>query len=377
MADRDLLTLPLSVLRERTSAKWRQYDPDVLPLWVAEMDVMPAPSVVEALEQAAATGDYGYPSGRPYEEAVARWYADLGTSLEDCPTALVADVMTGVAHSLRAATGPEGAVVITTPVYPPFHSVVGETGRRLVEAPLSPAGRLDLDSLREAFVEAGRGSALLLANPHNPTGVAHTAAELRDVLLLAEEHGVRVVSDEIHAPLVLPGASFTSVLRVEGSSRAVVVTSAAKGWNLAGFKAAVVVGGPEAKDVLAGFPPSAPYGASHVAVQAHVAALEGGQDWLRALVRDLDANRTLLGDLLAEHLPAVRWRPMEATYLAWLDCSDLGLGREAARHFLDEARVALMAGTPFASGMGDHVRLNVATSPEILTEAVERMAASL
>lgn len=374
---RELLTVPLDVLQQRTSAKWRRYDPDVLPLWVAEMDVQPAPAVAEALARLAATGDYGYPFGRRYEDAVITWYADLGAPVEGLATAPVADVMTGVAHSLRSATAADGAVVITTPVYPPFHSVVRETGRRLVEAPLDPSGRLDLEALRTAFVEAGSGSALLLANPHNPTGVAHTAEELGAVLALAEEHGLRVVSDEIHAPLVLPGAHFTSVLGVEGGERAVVVTSAAKGWNLAGLKAAVVLGGPQARDVLAGFPPSAPYGPSHVGVVAHVAALEGGQDWRASLLRDLDANRSLLGELLAEHLPGVRWHPVEATYLAWLDCSALGLPGEAARHFLAEARVALMEGTPFGRGFGDHVRLNIATSPEIITEAVERMAASL
>lgn len=374
---RELLTVPIDVLRRRTSAKWRRYDPDVLPLWVAEMDVQPAPTVADALAGLAATGDYGYPFGRRYEEAVTRWYSDHGTLVEGLRSALVADVMTGVAHSLRSATSADGAVVITTPVYPPFHSVVREVGRRLVEAPLDVRGRLDLEALEAAFVEAGPGSALLLANPHNPTGVAHTAEELRAVLALAHEHGLRVVSDEIHAPLVLAGAAFTSVLGVEGGEGAVVVTSAAKGWNLAGLKAAVVLAGSQARDVLAGFPPSAPYGPSHVGVVAHTAALDGGQDWIRALLRDLDANRVLLGQLLAEHLPAVTWQPMEATYLAWLDCSALELGREAGRHFLDEARVALMEGTPFGAGFGDHVRLNIATSPEIITEAVERMSASL
>lgn len=375
---RELLTVPLDDLRSRTSAKWRQYDPDVLPLWVAEMDVMPAPAVAEELARVAATGDYGYPSGRPYEDAVVRWYGDvLGADVTDCTTGLVADVMTGVAHCLRALTDPEAAVVITPPVYPPFQSVVADVGRRLVEAPLGPDGRLDLDAVERACAEAGPGSTFLLSNPHNPTGVAHTAGELRELLARATAHGVRVVSDEIHAPLVLPGATFTPILSVEDSAEAVAVTSAAKGWNLAGLKAAVVVAGPGLDDLVGRFPASAPYQASHVAVRAHVAALEGAQDWEQALVRDLDANRTLLGDLLAEHLPAVAWTPMEATYLAWLDCSALDLGREAATHFRDEARVALMAGSPFARGHGDHVRLNIATSPEILTEAVRRMAASL
>ncbi|MBD5831447.1 aminotransferase class I/II-fold pyridoxal phosphate-dependent enzyme [Janibacter melonis] len=370
---RSVLDVPLRTLRARTSAKWRAYDTDVLPLWVAEMDVMPAPAVVRALARVAETGDHGYPWGPAYPEAVARWYdRSFGVAVDPGASQLVADVMTGVAHALRAVTAPGAAVVITTPVYPPFHSVVGDVGARRVEAPLDAHGRLDLETVRAALVEGGPGSSVLLSNPHNPTGVVHSPAELEALLALAAEHDGHVVSDEIHAPLVLPGAGFTSVLAVPGGSRALVVTSAAKGWNLAGYKAAVLVAGEDVRDVLRRLPASAGYQASHVAVLAHVAALDDGQDWLAALVADLDANRTLLGDLLAQHLPQVTWRPMEATYLAWLDCSALGWP-DPSRVFLEQGRVALNRGRDFGRGSADHVRLNLATSPEVLVEAVERM----
>src|SRR5690606_10818000 len=117
----------------------------------------------------------------------------------------VADVMAGVRAGLAALTGRDDPVYITVPVYPPFHGAVHEIGRRLVPVPLGPTGRLDADALDLAFAEHGRG-ALLLSNPHNPTGTVPTRTELTQVALAAERHGVRIVSDEIHAPLVLPGA---------------------------------------------------------------------------------------------------------------------------------------------------------------------------
>ncbi|GAA3614669.1 pyridoxal phosphate-dependent aminotransferase [Marihabitans asiaticum] len=375
---REVLTIPLEQLRERTSVKWRHHGPDVLPLWVAEMDARPAPPVVEELERVARTGDLGYPVPGDYADAISRWYlAEAGVEVDPTRVRLTVDVLTGIRHALRAVSPDTAPVIITTPVYPPFFTLVEEMGRPLVTAPLGEDGRLDPAALAEAFATAGRGSALLLANPHNPTGTVPTAQELGEVLRLAEEHGVSVVSDEIHAPLVLSGADFVSVLAVPERSRAVAVMSAAKGWNLAALKAAAIVPGPAADEAVSRIPATTWMQASHIAAQGHIAAFDRGQEWQAALLRDLEANRRLLGELLEEHLPAVRWQPMEGTYLAWLDCRSLDLGENPAAHFLHEAKVALNPGHTFGSEGAGHARLNIATSPEILTEAIERMARSL
>lgn len=376
--ERKVLTLDEAGTRERrTSIKWRLHGPDVLPLWVAEMDALPAPPVVAALHRAADHGDLGYPVAATYLEAVSRWMSSSwALEVDPADSRLVTDVMSGVRESLLLLTGPGDPVVITEPVYPPFHSLVQAIDRELVMAPLSPEGRLDIAVLRETFARldraGGRRAALLLANPHNPTGVVHTPDELREVALAATEHQVGLVSDEIHAPLVLPGASFTPVLALPEASAAISVISPAKGWNLAGLKAAAVIAGADARDVLARMPQWASFSASHVAVQAHVAAMDLGGPWLTDLVSDLDANRDLLSDLLAEHLPEVRWRPMEATYLAWLDVAPLQLDAE---RILVEAKVALNPGPSFGPGGAGHVRMNLATSPQIITEAVRRIAA--
>ncbi|MEX2504007.1 MAG: aminotransferase class I/II-fold pyridoxal phosphate-dependent enzyme, partial [Egicoccus sp.] len=173
------------------------------------------------------------------------------------------------------------------------------------------------------------------------------------------------------------GSGFVPYLDVAGSDDAVAVLSASKGWNLPGLKAAVAVAGASAADDLARIPEVVSHGATHLGVMAQTAALCDGGDWLDALLAALVDRRRLLADLLAQHLPNVRWRPGEATFLAWLDGRDLGLDGSPAQHFLDHAGVALIDGADFGAGGAGHVRLNFATSRSILTEAVERMAASL
>ncbi|MET3936956.1 cystathionine beta-lyase [Arthrobacter sp. OAP107] len=384
--------LSLEQLRQRTSMKWRTHPSDVLPLWVAEMDVRLAPPVSEALHHAIDAGDTGYPAGTEFAEAIGafasrRWGWD-GLAVER--TAIVPDVMMGVVEILRLITDPGDAVVVNSPVYAPFYAFITHDSRRIIEAPLGQDLRINLGSLEEAFKytrSQGRNAAYLISNPHNPTGVVHSPEELAAVAALARNYGVRVVSDEIHAPLVLPGAKFTPYLSVPGAENAFALTSASKAWNLAGLKAALAIAGPEAADDLDRMPEEVSHGPSHLGLIAHTAAFRDGEEWLDALLRGLDANRTLLGKLLAEHLPDVGYTAPEGTYLAWLDCSHLALdsspGPEGlptvaelagpAKMFLDKARVALSSGHVFGTGGAGHVRLNFATSQANLTEAITRM----
>ncbi|WP_031073348.1 MalY/PatB family protein [Streptomyces sp. NRRL S-118] len=378
-----LRVLSLDQLRRRTSVKWRTHPEDVLPLWVAEMDVPLAEPVARALHDAIALGDTGYPAGTGYAEALAefagkRWGWD-GVAVER--TALVPDVMLGAVELLKLVTGPGDAVIVNNPVYPPFYQFVTHLDRRVVEVPLGEDLRIDLAALEEAFHRAaagGRRAAYLLCSPHNPTGTLHTAEELTAVAALAGRHGVRVVADEIHAPIVAGGSAFVPYLSVPGAEDGMSLMSASKAWNLAGLKAALAVFGPAAAGDLARLPEEVSHGPSHLGVMAHTVALREGTAWLDALLAGLDANRRLFGDLLARHLPGVSHRPGEATYLAWLDCRALDLGgADPAAFFLERGRVALVSGAAFGTGGAGHVRLNLAASPELLTEAVRRMAAAL
>lgn len=377
-----LRSLSLDELRERTSAKWRVHPRDVLPLWVAEMDVPLAGPVVRALTEAIAQGDTGYAEGTAYAEALdgfarKRWGWE-GVVAERTMT--VADVMTGVVEVLKVVTGPGDAVVVNCPAYPPFYAFVEHMDRSVVEAPLGAGHRIDFAALEAAFRQAvagGRRAAYLLCSPHNPTGTVHTALELASVAELARAHGVRVVADEIHAPLVLPGAEFVPYLSLPGADDAFSLMSASKAWHLAGLKAALAIAGPGAAEDLGRIPWEVSHGPSHLGVIAHSAALRHCGEWLDSVLAGIDDNRRLLAALLAEQVPQVRCRQPEGTYLAWLDCRALGLGDDPAAAFLEHGRVALTSGTAFGTGGAGHVRLNLATSPEILTEAVRRMAAAV
>ena len=183
---------------------------------------------------------------------------------------------------------------------------------------------------RVPVLRAGK-VAYLLCNPHNPTGAVHTVDELRGVADLARRFSVRVVSDEIHAPVILSGSRFTPYLTVPGAENAFALTSASKAWNLSGLKAALAIAGPEAAADLRRMPEEVSHGPSHLGVIAHAEAFRTGGDWLDMLLRGLDENRTLLGDLVAEHLPAVKYQWPQGTYLAWLDCRELGFWRRSRR----------------------------------------------
>ena len=267
--------------------------------------------------------------------AARRWSWEL----DPAAVSPMPDVGVGVVELLRALTRPGERVVISPPVYPPFFSWVPEAGRELVEAPLrlGPDGwRLDLEALETAF--AAGAAVYVLCNPHNPVGRVHEPGELRALVELATRHGVTIVSDEIHAPLVLPGATFTPLLTLPGAAEvAVAVLSASKAWNLAGLKcAAVVTASDRMATAVAAIPPDYRWRVGHLGVLASVAALTDGEAWLDRLLVSLDRRRAQLSALLAERLPQVVWQPPEATYLAWLDCSALGDGDATAAAVPDQ-----------------------------------------
>lgn len=373
-----LLSVPLHELRQRSSLKWQTFGPEVVPMWVAEMDTMMPPAVHQAVAEALQRGDTGYPHGTAYAEAFAAMAADRWQLALDTRSQVIraGDVMNSVLALLETLTDPGDTVVINTPVYAPFRTVVASYGRHLLEVPLSPAGRLDLPALAAAFDAEVKPRAFLLCSPHNPTGTVHSAAELTEVMAAANEAGVQVISDEIHARLVDPGTDFVPLLAVPGGEQAFTATSAGKAWNLAGFKAGLIVAGAAVTDRLTQVPPLAVQAAGHLADIAHTAALQGAQEWLDELNVEIAANKQLLASQLAHQLPQLSYEPSAGTYLAWLDCTPLGLP-DPARHFRRYGKVAFSPGAQFASSHSQWVRINLACAPELVAEAVSRMAASL
>ena len=374
--------LSLSELRRRRSQKWRMYPDDVLPAWVAEMDFALAPAVSAALNEAIEVGDTGYAHPGTLPEAFARFAAArFGWSVEPEHVVVAPDVVMGIAEVLKVVTEPGDGVVVSPPVYPPFFSTIVRFGRRIVEAPLAEGSNgweLDLDALERAF--AGGARAYLLCNPHNPIGQVFSRDKLEAVAALAERYDVVVISDEIHAPMTMPGATHIPfpTLGEEAAGRSVVITSTSKAWNTAGLKCAVIVSGSaRMHSVLDALPAHLVVESGNLGVIAAVAAFDSGVGWLDQLVAYLDGNRRLLGELLAANLPDIGYVPPQAGFLTWLDCRSLGLGDDPAEVFLERGRVALTSGPAFGAEGKGWARLNIGTSRELVTEAVSRMAAAI
>jgi cysteine-S-conjugate beta-lyase len=365
-----ILDLDLDVLRQRTSMKWTRFGPDVLPLWVAEMDVLPSPAVTRAMQHVLEIGDLGYPGYESLPRAFAAFAdATWGLSLDPKKIMPCADVVSGMAVLVDAFTPPGSGIVINTPIYPPFR-VSGAVGERhLVEAVLTPEGRLDLDALENGFARDDVAG-YLLCSPHNPYGTVHTPEELEAVARLARRHRVLVISDEIHAPLVAPDARFTSYLSVPGSENGFVVTSASKAFNLAALKAGLLIAGSEQVDTLWTLPYEVRAGSSHLGLLLQAAGLDDDRDWLVQLNSEIAANKVLLASLLPE--VGLSYTPSQGTYLAWVDASPLGLEHPATT-FRSRGRVAFNPGTDYAGDAGQWVRINLATSPAIIREAVARI----
>ena len=375
-----LEALPLELLRRRTSTKWRSYADDVIPMFVAETDFALAEPITAALQQAVALGDTGYTPPDPGIRAAFAAFARRRFDWDVDPARVrtTGDVMMGVVELLRATIEPGDRVVIAPPVYPPFSMCIPEAGGVVEDVPLLDTGegwQLDLDGIAAALAAGAR--AVLLCNPHNPTGTVHSREALQALAELAATHGAVVISDEIHAPLVHAPARFTPFLAASGTAAEVgfAVTSASKAYNLAGLKCALMVTASErTTSVVRGLWPEVEWRTGLFGALAGVAAFSEASDpWLDALRATLDGNRLLLADLVAEHLPRARYRTPDAGYLAWIDVTDYGWGDDPARRILQEAKVALHHGPLFGpQGIG-HVRLNFGCAPEVLTEAVTRI----
>ncbi|WP_416952853.1 MalY/PatB family protein [Nocardioides sp. T5] len=376
---RPIVDLTDEQARRALPLKWGTVPPDVIPAWVAEMDYAVDPVVLEAVQRALADGITGYPLFG-WDPALAESYSDwssrhFGWAPEPEAVHPVVDVTAGVRLAIDVFSGP-GGVVFPTPGYNAQFGLASVTGReevRLHVPASADRAEIDLDRLDRLFADGAR--TLLLTQPHNPWGRVFTRAELEGIRDVVVRHGARVVSDEIHAPLVLPGAEHLSYLAIEGThDHAVAVVAASKAFNTAGLRCAqVVVPDPASRRLLADQPMSRNDSHSPLGAIAARTAYDLGDPWLGSLVERLDQQRALLAELLAAHLPEVRMRPLEATYLAWLDASAYGHD-DAAAVALQRGRVMVSDGASYAPGTPGCVRLNIATSPERLTEIVQRLA---
>lgn len=377
--DGELDALDLDVLRARRTMKWSRYPADVLPAWVAEMDFPLAPAVLEAARRVVEAHDLGYSEPAGLAEAFAGWAERHHGWRPDpalaCP---VGDVMAGLEAALRVLTQPGEGVVLLTPAYPPFYLLLAQLGRVAVPWPLldRPDGwQLDLRCLDDALRAGAR--AVLLCHPHNPTGRVLTAGELVAVSEIVAARGAHVISDEVHAPLLAGGASFTpyAVSAPQAAAHSVTVTSISKGWNVPGLKCALLQAQPGTAQVTDAVPQYERLRASAPGVAASIAAWTDDGGWIDAVRAHLDLTRAELAGWV-RRTPGVRAHPAQAGYLAWLDLREAGLGDDPAQVLLHRGRVAVNPGSSYAlpaeQGHG-RVRLNHGTSLPLLREALRRI----
>lgn len=376
--------LTLEQMREHRSAKWSRVPADVLPAWTAEMDVRTAPAIADALHLAIQRSDFGYAGvPQPVLEAFDGFARDtwgwevLGTSGR---AGLFADVGQAIKTVLRELAAPGDRVIINPPVYLSFYPWLASLGLTPLEVPMldvASGGRMDLEGMERALASGAK--VVLLCTPHNPLGYVYPAEELAAVAEMARQHGAVVLSDEIHAPLVHPGSErpFVPFLTVSDAAREVGMAfhSPSKAWNTAGLKTAIGVAAVEGR--WPSIAPETDWSPSILGQYAAEAAYRDGRDWLDQVRGDLETRTAQLAALVSERLPGVRYHPGRASYLAWLDFRELGLGDDPAARLLEQGRVLLSPGTAFGDGGAGWARLNYGTSEELMTEAVARIASAV
>lgn len=378
--------LDLGWLRAKQGVKWGRAKGALLAAWVADMDFPPPAPVLEALRAYVDGADLGYPNFREGtgipELFAARMAARHGWAPEPGRVHEICDVVQGVRLAVHLLTEPGDGIAFHTPAYPPFLGTSTEMGRPLtpIRAVRDGAGwAFDMERF-EADLRERPCKLLVLCNPHNPTGHVFRRAELEVLAEVAARHDLVVVSDEIHAELVYDGhrhVPFAS-LSDDAAARTITLTSATKSFNLAAIRFAVVHAGHAGFHEQLAATPLHLYGAvSPFGVFATRAAWTVCDDWQAAVLRRLGENRHLLARLLAGHpsLAAIDYAVPEATYLAWLDCRPLGLADEPVEVFR-AGGVELSPGPDFGDQGVGHVRLNLATAPNVLEQVVAAMAAA-
>ena len=377
-----LSALPLAQLHKRRSAKWRMYPSDVLPLPVAEMDFEIAKPIRDALDEMIKGSDTGYLGPIPElginlaKFSKARW----GWEVDPEQVFIATDVGVGMVEMARTVVNPGDLIMINSPVYHNMNNWIAELKCESFDAPLIKDDlhyTLDLGAVERGY--AAGVKAHFLCNPHNPVGTVFTKEELSQLAELAKKYDVTIFSDEIHAPLTYDAKEFTPFLAVSDVAREVgiCVTAASKSWNLAGLKCATIITAhPKQQERARSMPMAVHYRASLFGAVASATAYECA-DWLDDAIETMDSNRNYLKRLLTQSLPTVGYRIPDCSYLAWLDLASLNLGENPSQVLLEKGKLALNPGITFGPESGNFVRLNFATSEEILDEAVSRIASCL
>ena len=372
--------LTLAELRKRKSVKWRHFPSDVLPLPVAEMDFPTAPKIKAALTDMVERSDTGYLGPFPeLFDAFANFSAKRwGWQVDTKQMRIATDVGVGIVEIMRTLIKPGEKVMLNSPVYENIWRWVSEVHATTVDTPLSEDNlsyKLDLAAIEKEYQNGVKVH--ILCHPHNPVGVIFSKDQLSDLADLAKKYQVVILSDEIHAPLTYDAKTFTPFLNVSQNAKEVgiAITSASKSFNLAGLKCALIITDSiKLQERINLMPPAVTWRASLFGAVASTAAYAESVDWLDGVLITLDQNRKLVEKLIATKAPAIKYRIPDFGYLAWLDLSALALGEDPAAVILEKGKLAVNGGVLYGPKHKSFVRLNFGTSPEIITEAFDRLA---
>ena len=369
--------------RQTGSAKWdglkQLFGSDqLIPMWVADMDVRPADSITKALTRRAASGNFGYSL---FEEkakhAILHWFDKRYDQSVDPATILYSSgVVPALAHSVLALTEKNDEIIIQTPVYPPFHHVIEANGRRLVENPLGlQHDRYEIDfTLLEQQMKTAR--MIILCNPHNPTGRVFSFDELKRLVALAKEYGVYVLSDEIHADLLFSEATHHPIIAFD-YDQVILVSAPSKTFNIPGLYASyLIVPNADLRLKIEQVQQANFVHPNAFAATAIIAAYEDpeSEHWLQELLVYLEENRNHAIQRIRTEMPRLTVVTPDATFLLWIDCAALPFNsKERADWLVNQAGLALTHGEPFGKNASTFERLNFGCPRSQLDEALDRL----
>jgi cystathionine beta-lyase len=369
------------------STKWAKYaarDPDVIPLWVADMDFAAPPAVIEALRQRVDHGVFGYNQPTPSQVDAVVGYLERHFDWRIDPAWIVwlPGLVSGLNVACRAVGNAGDAVFTATPIYPPFLSAPENSGRRVASAPLvrDSAGWLWDFPTVDAVLRTSQAKLFLLCHPHNPTGRVWNEDELWQIALLAEKHDLVMCSDEIHNGLILSPSRqhrLFATLSPELAARTITLMAPSKTFNIPGLGCAFALI-PDSRlrqNFLRAMHGIVPH-VNALGMVATEAALSRCDDWRAALLDYLRDNLRAVERAVAD-LPGLDMRPVEATYLAWIDArefaADKGIANPAL--YFEQHGLGLSDGADF--GAPGFVRLNFGTRRALLDEALQRLAGAV
>lgn len=367
------------------ATKWcrynqKQHHGDVIPLWVADMDFMSAPAIIEALTKRAQHGDFGYTDvDEDVYQAIIDWQLKHHVKTDKNSISFATSIKDSVRLLINHHTQPNDGILVFTPIYPPLYAIGQTLNRQVFDIAVDPSGRIDFKQLQRQLDSHPEITLFILCNPHNPTGNFWDKNDLMELVTLCNKHHITIISDEVHADVTIHPQRFTSILALDtvDTSNCIVVSAPSKAFNIAGLKVSYVIFNNQQYkqqfDIQAKFE-----GISSINLfgyEALKAAYNDSEQWLINCNQYIYDNLVFVKDYLNQHLPKAHYQVPEATYLAWINLNQYNLPNDFSEKLLCEAGVHIEVGDKFwiKTPLPNWIRLNVACPKPLLEEGLQRL----